>query len=575
MSGTIPIQNSKPMWALDYQPKNDNWLGRNVKWLKKDEGKATNFFKTVLLVLECVAAIISLVGIYFLVKGKEMSDRIDSEKRFKEEVKSKTPPSPDIKVERKTAKQTFNHVQEFVIQDDVIWERGVGSKEWKAIYFDGFSKGEIPTEIHADGANLVVLDQNRTVHYKKILHEYRRAELEDPQDKKAEYGRKMIHVLGKDVEIHSHPYVVFDKAAKNNWKDKWFSLPFLSDLVNLFEGKRIKIPADVLAWGISHRGRYNDYYEDKDGRKHLVGAGVTTLYVLLPDGKGIWKYDPWSPPKADMNISVTDTSTSTFEALNLSPSASTLMLVGYESTKDPEGGTKKTLKIKTRLADIDTEGWNPGLKYNYVDPESDKHRLIGFDEWQEHPLPPGPITKEITILQTGAGNNARQMRVTGEFEGQKGEFYKDLQDKEWQFMPFAPEEDTSNFVALEEEIKLADTLFESEVADYETSRFSLPKAVASPEKVALKNFGKYSTNSTVKLQYAGKEYELILHRKKTLKNFIGIKGDSYDLINLAHNPELKALFPEGKWDVNVKVRETHSQIVIKGANFSFKFNKRM
>ena len=203
------------------------------------------------------------------------------------------------------------------------------------------------------------------------------------------------------------------------------------------------LPANPRAIAISHRGHYNDYYEDGSGAKHRCGTGVTTLYCAESNGKIIRKYDPWSPRFAKMNIYVPETSTTSFELLNMDASASHLMLLGYETAKNPEGrGTIQRLTIKTKLADLDSEGWNPGLKYDYFPHPTDrKVRVIPNKPWRSHSFDfkaGERITKKISIIQTGEGNDAREIRIEGwNAEGMKGYFHKMVDEQDWQFKPFA------------------------------------------------------------------------------------------------------------------------------------------
>lgn len=295
--------------------------------------------------------------------------------------------------------------------------------------------------------------------------------------------------------------------------------------------------------------------------------------MLSANGKEITKYDPWAPKTSDMNILMLDTPDRTFEALNMSASASTLMLIGYESVADPNGGTKQTLKIKTRLADIDTEGWNPILPYTYTEPQTEEQRVIGFEEWKEHALPPGDITGDITILQTGEGNDAREMRIVGQHQGIQGYYFKALQDADWQFEPFI----NNHNLKFLEVTQHTDVPFQSTVADYKATTFSLPKPLAHVKEIHFKGFGRHSQDTLLELHDEDKGMGLILHRKKTLKNFLGIKGDSYDLIlpkHLANNRDLRSIFPgKNKRVQNVKVKETISQITLEGHKFKIVINK--
>jgi hypothetical protein len=239
----------------------------------------------------------------------------------------------------KSTTRTFNHIQQFAIEQGFLWMRLQKEDSlWQPIYFDGFEKKHSPKSLDSDGANLIVLDETNAVHYKKVLKEFRPQDIQDSQ-------RNWLEQAG--VNLKEDRYIAVDKGARDNWKDKWFSLPYLHHFVNLFTNKRLRIPKNAKAWAISQRGRYNDYLEDKCQRQHPANVGVTTLYVLDQNGQDIHKYDPWSPKHVKISIPLPETSKTLFIAENMSVSASVIMTIGYEMQKSqPE---KRTLQIYTRL----------------------------------------------------------------------------------------------------------------------------------------------------------------------------------------------------------------------------------
>jgi len=290
-------------------------------------------------------------------QNSKESKQTDSQTLFFKHVKHVQPPSREKKIFIKSKTRTFNHTHDFAIENGVIWTRVHNTERpWRAIYFDGYPKGKVPKELHADGTNLIVLDQGRKVHYKKVLAELRSGEI--ALDKKAAKSlKKAAKKVAKKVEnvlldLEKDKYIAIDKSTANNWKSKWFSLPYIHPIVNLFTGKRLQIPSNARAWAISQRGRYNDYLEDAIQQKHPVGTGVTTLYILSENGRDILKYDPWSPKHVQFTMHLPEDADRAFDALNMSASASTLMVVGYQIEKEDQGqGIKKTLQIQTRLAD--------------------------------------------------------------------------------------------------------------------------------------------------------------------------------------------------------------------------------
>ena len=185
----------------------------------------------------------------------------------------------------------------------------------------------------------------------------------------------------------------------------------------------------VIAWCISRRYWYNDYYEDIEGMHHPTEIGVTTLFTLRNAGSDIKFADPWVVPK--FNHRVASPLRNRFLADNLSVAASTLFVIG------------KNGRMFTRLVDFDTEGHNPFLEYRWREvgstgPTSEeaykKRRRLPNEQWREQPpvLPatmdlseyydsdvidytilPHRVSTHITIVQTGQGNAARELRVFG------------------------------------------------------------------------------------------------------------------------------------------------------------------
>lgn len=411
------IDSAKNVPVFNYVPKEPGIIEKHVSWLREEREGIKKVAVVALIIFEVAFLTYSLIGLPLLFQALHLNNRMKAVDNFNEWVKDKQAPPKDFEVEMKTQTTAFNHVKEFVIQDGVIWHRLRGSDdEWSPLYFDGFIKGEEPSQIDCDGANLIVLDQFENVHYKKILKEFRKEEID------LETNRHLKDKMSEEEITHC----AIDKSEKNNWKAKWFTAPYIHTIAPLFISKRLKLPEGSRAISISHRGRYNDHLNDAVGRKHPVEEGVTTLYILTPDGKDIRKFDPWSPNYVDVRIPLPESENSSFEAINMHSSASTLMVVGYETTK--EGGKSK-LKILTKLADIDSEGWNPFLKYDYWQSTLDKElRIIPIEpEWKEHPLPEDAhITKSITIQQTGEGNRSRELRIVGNNkEGQAGYWWEE------------------------------------------------------------------------------------------------------------------------------------------------------
>lgn len=550
------IIDSKPFKMIDDKPKPASVLERHIAWLKGDHQRCNCLVK-ILAVVEMI--FVTLLCFPLAIKCFRISERMNAEKKFKEVVSKITTPDQNIQIEFHSLTRTFTHTHEIIIENGFLWSRPrFSNRAWKPMYFDGFIQNKRPISLHADGANLIVLDNDHNVHYRKLIREYRNSEISEDKPK------VMRKIEGTDVDLSKDEYVVIDLTEKNNWIQRWFTLPVISVFARFFLPAKLKLPNDTRAFAISHRGRYNNYLEDGVGAHHPVEEGVTTLYVLEKNGKSIFKYDPWSPRFAKMNIHVPETSTTSFQALNLSAAGSHLMLLGYESTKNPIGkGIINRLTIKTKLADIDSEGWNPGLKYSYFKENAPNIRVIPKTGWRDHALDlkeGQKVSKNIMILQLGEGNDAREICIEGwDASGQKGYFYKRVDANEWQFKPYAKgsrnhdQNSALNILEIKE-----DQSFSSSVKDFKADKVTL-RALKKIEGLSatLRNFGVGQTDSILELQIQKENYQLMLHRKKTFKNFVGIEGDNYDLVvpeQLQKNEKIYKLFNGEKvLPINIKI----------------------
>lgn len=297
----------------------------------------------------------------------------------------------------KTPTQTFTHRWYIALEKGRIWikpnPQTTGIEEpWFLLPSDG--KPHLPfewvhplheepyiTEVSADGENLIAIDQYGLVYYAKLFNQKR-------------------------------------------WHSRW-GLPF---------GSKLKAPDSAVSIAMSHRGKFNEYYEDIDGNKHPISAGVTTLYALIrtkaQNGKfynKIFYADPWLNHGFHHEISTPQRGT--FNPIALSASASQVFVID-------EGG-----RMYTRLVDYDTDGDNPVLPYTYHRgvPQKGfwKKRVLPGHGWRSQPPIVGQITSNITILQTGKGNSARELRVEGikVIDGipHKGYYYKGISEFDWKF----------------------------------------------------------------------------------------------------------------------------------------------
>jgi hypothetical protein len=284
----------------------------------------------------------------------------------------------------KTPAETFTHEWYVALRAGRLWIRPnvetTGRDEpWRLLAPDGFARhgkraldGPPPAlrEISADGDNLAAVGEDGLVYYMKF--------------------------------------------SDNGWIDRWGLGPFGDPLYAAF-------PHRGLA--MSHRGPLAAYYEDIDGNRHPISAGVTTLYALSGDGLTIGYADPWLP--AHFARRICGPRRDRFVAAALSASASTLFVI------DRAGDAF------TRLADYDTLGENPVLGYTWERGVRgwDEDRSLPPEDWAPQPPVPGKVTARITILTTGAGNAARELRVEGaDAAGTGGYWTKPLRAAAWRFV---------------------------------------------------------------------------------------------------------------------------------------------
>lgn len=382
-------------------------LGRHVAWLKKPRQGIAKVAVACLEALECAALALSVVGIYAIAKGVGISHHLDAYAKLKSDTSSATPPAID-KVTIKTKTETFNHINYYAISDGKLWFKPIDKPDakWQLFYYDGLPKGRNAIEISADGANLAVLDNKRNVHYKKVLDEKR---------KNGQYSYK-------------------DITAKDNWVDRWFTLPVAEKLFHIFAKKRIRIPDDAQSWAISHRGLYNNYWEDTKKVKHPEFSMVTTLYVLRKNSRYIEYSDPWLPGKFTHKIECPKDPD--FIPDKFSASGSTLFLRGTKTIKNADGTETKKTQYYTRIADWDTLGLNPFLKYLWGQKAPPEDWALQPDIPIEGPL--ASTSDNFTIMQTGEGNAARELRVEGiDSNGIQGYYHKMIDEKDpnaWKFV---------------------------------------------------------------------------------------------------------------------------------------------
>lgn len=362
-------------------------IGRHVSWLRNDV--ENRVVRSAIIAFESIALTLTVWGLYPLSQGYRIWKKLDSYDAFIEKVQDVKKPG-QYRFSLKTAVSTYNHTNDYLLHEELLWTKPKDSdEEWKPVYCP-----VIPMSIDADGANLIVVDKERNIHYKKVLKE-----------------------VWKDGI-----YFFVDKSQKDNWKSNWFSLPYIHRVYNLIFGGKLKLPENTVAWAISHRGKYNHHYTDGAGKSHVDNTGITSLFTLN-DKDEIRYADPWLP--FGFSYKIEGPKQPHFKPLNIAASASTLFLVGK---------CKKSNKwhMFTRLVDFDTLGLNPLIRYTHDKNCTDPHaHFLPPEEWREQPAIPlkgsASLSKNITIYQTGQGNGARELIVEGsDSQGYYGLYQKSI-----------------------------------------------------------------------------------------------------------------------------------------------------
>lgn len=201
------------------------------------------------------------------------------------------------------------------------------------------------------------------------------------------------------------------KFSTRRWKEK-IGKPL---------GGAVYLPEN-RGWAVSHLGaEAGNYYEDPDGRPIQNKEGVSTVYVLSKDGLRLSYLDPWLRPGFDYHVDMP--LRGRFVAENVSASASTVFLIG--------GGGR----MFTRLADFDTMGCDPLFSYSFAPAARPGVIRLPGEGWREQPRVDGRVTRNITVIQNGRGNAARELRVEGvDAEGNGGYYTKPVFAAAWSFV---------------------------------------------------------------------------------------------------------------------------------------------
>ena len=180
------------------------------------------------------------------------------------------------------------------------------------------------------------------------------------------------------------------------------------------------------------------YWEDIDRNKTQFGL-TATIYVVSLDGQKIYFTDTGLP--ATFNRAFTSPERGAFIIENMSAAASTVFVIN------------ETGKMYTRMHDAEIEGGGPALKFTYqrgkrtkndeIVPIMEAVRSLPLPDWRQQetvaevlddPMKRASVTQNITIIQTGEGNAARELRIQGRNSaGRYGYYFKKIFDPFWNF----------------------------------------------------------------------------------------------------------------------------------------------
>ena len=253
------------------------------------------------------------------------------------------------------------------------------------------------------------------------------------------------------------------------------------------------------------------YWEDIDGNRTEFGL-TATIFCVTPDGQRIRFTDTGLP--TSWNRAITSPERGRFIIENISASASTIFVIN------------KTGKMYTRMYDYELDGGGPALRWVF-----DREKRTEGDEIapimtsiRTYPLPgwleqepivqllkgdgksKAAITEKITIVLTGKGNAARELRVQGRDSiGRYGYFRKMIFDKTWEFIEtgekFSDADIIKDYLAKAPEGKILDKNYSGTVS----------KPGEADLKAELLDFYYFNSPATLRVHVNNKYFDMTFH----------------------------------------------------------------
>lgn len=259
-----------------------------------------------------------------------------------------------------------------------------------------------------------------------------------------------------------------------------------------------------------HENDIVSYWEDIDGNRTDFGF-TATIYSVDPGGQRIRYTDTGLPTSWHKAFSSPERGRVIID--EISASASTLFV------------TDKYGNMYTRMMDYELLGGCPALKFVYERakrtqgeesvPIMKAVRTLPLPTWQkQEPIRQvledkqglAVITNRITILLTGKGNAARELRVQGRnSEGEYGYWYKAIFASEWNFVKtnetFPDSLIIHNYLSKTDYGRVLDKNYSGR----------LHKRRLKAIKAQLIGFYYYSTPCTLRIFYDDKYFDLVFH----------------------------------------------------------------
>lgn len=399
----------------------------------------------------------------------------------------------------------------YAVRDGRIWFKPIAANQnspWKLFGGNGFiDNTKTPLiSLSADGDNILAVDRNNVIHYAKS------------------------NLVVCQVSFDCSQWKIIESKVK--WTEKWFNMDGVSLIVNLFKNPILKSLENSRSIAMSHKGHETMYYTDRKGKKHPDPyVGVTTIYCLNDDGTRIYFADPWLQNKFGNEL--TTPVDGQFKAETLAASGSTIFLI--QRAKDEQG--KEINEMFTRFADFDSIGSNPALKSTYNLRNSiPLIRILPAEDWIKQPSiilhDKARLTKNISILQLGWGQNNRQLRVQGQNHlGFNGFYFKNIYQTKWKFQ-------MTDEIQIDEEQFLSSSIHQFGFErgpqicfDYVNGSLE-PLNISSPQNIILEKFAHRGLNERglhtklIVILTNGFKCSMGLYARRGWKSLFGISNEN-------------------------------------------------